>query len=72
MTNQSTASANKPTHRLYCVEGEGKDAHWTEIGTAWPHKDGEGFALSWNLIPVSGRVVMRKITARPAKAGDVA
>ena len=72
MTKQTTPTANKPTHRLYCVEGEGKSANWTEIGAAWPNKDGEGFALSWNLIPVTGRVVMRKITARPAKAGAAA
>lgn len=67
MTKQTNTAAAKPTHRLYRVEGEGKSAKWTEIGAAWPNKDGEGFSLSCNAVPLEGRIVMRKITARAAK-----
>lgn len=37
MTNQHTLPGTKP-FRLYCVEGVGKKARWTEIGAAWPHR----------------------------------
>ena len=72
MTSQSTTASNKPTHRLYRVEGEGKTANWTEIGAAWPNKDGAGFSIQCDAVPLQGRIVMRKITARPAEAGAAA
>lgn len=68
MTKQSTTSTNRPTHRLYRVEGEGKSANWTEIGAAWPNKDGAGFSLTCDAVPLRGRIVMRKITERAAAA----
>ncbi len=59
----------RPTHRLYHVIGEGKTASWREIGAAWPNKDGAGFSLTCDAIPLGGRIVMRVITERPqAKA----
>jgi hypothetical protein len=71
---QSLPIGRKPTHRLYRVTGEGKSAFWTPIGAAWPNKDGEGFSLSCDLVPLQGRIVMRRITAREAaaEAGEVA
>lgn len=65
MTNQTAATA-KPTHRLFVVTGKGKSATWTPIGAAWPNKDGEGFSLRCDAIPLTGRIVMRAITERPA------
>ena len=68
MPRQTNVIAAKPTHRLYRVEGEGKSARWTEIGAAWPNKDGEGFSITCGAMPIgNGRIVMRKITERPAK-----
>ncbi len=64
MTKQTNAAGKKPTHRLFRVEGEGKAARWTEIGAAWAHQDGNGFAISCNSVPLEGRIVMRKATAR--------
>ncbi len=66
MRNQSTQTTNKPTHRLYRVDGEGKNARWTAIGAAWPNRDGEGFSISCDAVPLHGRIVMRKITERAA------
>jgi hypothetical protein len=65
---QSLPIGRKPTHRLYRVTGEGKSAFWTPIGAAWPNKDGQGFSLSCDLVPLQGRIVMRRITAREAAA----
>jgi hypothetical protein len=64
MTKQANTSAPKPTHRLYRVEGQGKSAKWTEIGAAWPNKDGAGFSISVKAKELEGRIVMRKIVER--------
>jgi hypothetical protein len=66
MPKQSTATISKPTHRLYRVDGEGKNAYWTPIGAAWPNRDGEGFSISCDAVPLTGRIVMRRITERAA------
>jgi hypothetical protein len=67
MPKQSTAAINKPTHRLYRVDGEGKSAYWTPIGAAWPNRDGEGFSVQCDAVPLTGRIVMRRITERPSE-----
>ncbi len=67
MSNQQPLPlGRKPTHRLFRVIGEGKDAIWTPIGAAWPNKDGKGFNVTCDLVPLHGRIVMRFITAREA------
>ncbi len=60
----NTTTDNKgisPTHRIYCVIGEGKIARWIEIGSAWPNKDGKGFSISTHAASLTGRTVMREI-----------
>ena len=52
---------NTPSH-IICqvIEREGKKSIWSRIGAAWMHQDGEGFSLSFNAIPLTGSVVLRK------------
>lgn len=61
----SNETNRKPTHRLYVVTGEGDKANWTEIGAAWPHRDGEGFNITSKLTTV--QFVMRTAKDRPVK-----
>ncbi len=68
MTKQPKLLATKPTHRLYCVTGEGTNSRWIEIGAAWPNKDGKGYSFDIFAFPANGRPVMREITERPAAA----
>ena len=69
MSHQPSLLSRKPTHRLYRVLGDGPDAIWTPIGAAWPNKDGMGFNLSCDAIPLSGRLVLRFITERSEGSG---
>lgn len=69
MSAQSNAG-RKPTHRLYVVTGEGETANWTQLGAAWPNKDGKGFNLLCDAMPLSGRIVMREITEKDDAQGD--
>jgi hypothetical protein len=57
--NDSTAQ-KKPPYIAYNVrEREGKKARFTEIGVAFPHKDGKGFDILYDAIPLSGRITLR-------------
>lgn len=64
MSQQTLSIYRRPTHRLYRVAGDGSEAIWTPIGAAWPNKDGQGFSLSCDAVPLTGRIVMRRITER--------
>ena len=63
-TTQPKLPGAKPTHRLYRVLGDGDAANWTPIGAAWPNKDGKGFSLVCDAVPLQGRLILRVITAR--------
>ena len=51
------------------VEDGGQDddtakGRWTEIGAAWLHKDGKGFSIKLQALPVDGRIVLRELFKR--------
>ncbi|MDR3472609.1 MAG: hypothetical protein P4M09_13120 [Devosia sp.] len=69
MTQQPSLLRRKPTHRLYRVLGDGANAIWTPIGAAWPNKDGLGFSINCEAVPLQGRIVMRAIQERSTEAG---
>jgi len=53
----------QPTHKVYTVEdreGE-KEPFWTRIGSAFPHKDGNGYNIVLSALPLNGRLVLREI-----------
>jgi hypothetical protein len=68
MTQPTTTSGNRPTHKLYrVIKGRTKEdkAVWTEVATCWPHKDGSGFNVKFkfNEAPATGAdYVMRRDT----------
>ena len=57
------STAQKPTHEVFVVEGEGQYSSWTRIGAAWPHKDGDGYNMQLQAMPLSGRLVVRRSRA---------
>ena len=69
MTQQLSLLTRRPTHRLYRVLGDGEGAIWTPIGAAWPNKDGLGFSITCDAIPLQGRIVMRAIQERSERSG---
>ena len=62
----------KPTHTAYAVrnfEKDGKpDSSWLKIGAGFEHKDGKGFDIVLDAVPVSGRVTLRVSEPKPIKA----
>lgn len=70
MSNDSTTTKARPTHRIYSVTKNGDTkANWQEIGAAWPHKDGKGFNLKFTARPLDGaEIVVREPKAVEAAA----
>ncbi len=68
MSNET--SKTPPTHRVYAVSQNGSNKPtWTEIGAAWPNKDGKGFNLTFNARPLEGaQIVLRVIAAKKETA----
>lgn len=59
-TTNNNKSARKPSHVAYSVrEREGKEAKWTEIGVVFSHRDGKGFDILCDVLPLSGRITIR-------------
>ena len=49
-----------PTHTAYHVrDREGSESFWTRIGSAWAHRDGKGFTLQIETVPLDGRITLR-------------
>jgi hypothetical protein len=53
----------QPTHRAYSViKREGQDDYWLNLGLAFPHKDGKGFNVMLQALPLDGKIVCRELT----------
>ena len=60
-------SPNGPTHRVYSLivrkDSDGQDdTFWLNIGAAFPHKDGKGWNLLLQALPLDGKLVLREIS----------
>lgn len=64
MNVTDTQTAKTPTHIAYQVREGSKQHYWTRIGAAWPHKDGKGFTVQLECMPLDsdGRVCLRDIS----------
>lgn len=52
----------QPTHRAYSViRREGQDDFWLNLGLVFAHKDGGGFNIMLQALPLDGRIVCREI-----------
>ena len=53
----------QPTHTAFSViKREGKQDYWLNIGLVFPHKDGTGFTIRLQALPLDGKIVIREIT----------
>ena len=61
----------QPTHRAYSViRREGQDDFWLNLGLVFEHKDGKGFNIVLQALPLDGKIVCREITDDEAKAPE--
>jgi len=58
-TEPQTTSAKTPTHIAYQVSEGGQKGYWNRIGAAWANKDGKGFNIQLECVPLDGRITLR-------------
>jgi hypothetical protein len=59
-TNTNESASKSPSHIVYHVrDREGGKGFFTRIGAAWPHKDGNGFNVQLEVVPLDGRITLR-------------
>ena len=60
-TDATSSKSSKPPYIAYAVidRGEDKKSKWREIGVAFPHKDGKGFDILCDVLPLNGRITIR-------------
>ena len=52
-----------PSHRAYSViKRDGQDDYWLNLGLVFPHKDGSGFNIILQALPLDGKIVCREIS----------
>jgi len=67
--------ANAPTYIAYHVKDTNAGEHgekrgvWTRVGAAWPNKDGKGFNVVLDVIPLDGRLMLREPLEREHAGG---
>lgn len=64
-----------PSHRVYTLiprkGADGKDENfWLNIGSAFEHKDGKGYNLVLEALPLDGRLVLRDAHDREEPAPE--
>lgn len=61
MSTTETQSKS-PTHIAYQVRDGDKKGFWTRIGAGWQHKDGKGFNIQLEVVPLDGKVSLRVVS----------
>ncbi len=63
-TNTTAAPSNAPPYIAYQVR-KGKDkGFFTRIGAAWPNKDGKGFNIELECVPLDGKITLRLVSEK--------
>ena len=58
-----TTTSKSPSHIVYQVrDREGSKGFFTRIGAAWPHKDGKGFNVQLDAMPLDGKLTLRVVS----------
>ena len=63
-TESPATGSNSPTHVAYQVRESKDKGFWTRIGVAWQHKDGKGFNIQLECLPLDGRVTLRTVAEK--------
>ncbi|SMX28221.1 hypothetical protein TRP8649_02336 [Pelagimonas phthalicica] len=70
---QDKPALNNPFLLGYSVRptGEGNKSYWSKIAVAWAHKDGQGFNVQMDAMPVDGKLVLRTVPEDHDGTGEV-
>jgi len=63
-TNTQESSSKAPTYIAYQVRNGTGKGFFTRIGVAWANKDGKGFNIQLECVPLDGRITLRIATEK--------
>lgn len=73
MPDDNSGKPKGPSHHAFSVRNnpdpQGK-AFFNRVGSAFPHKDGKGFNVDLEAMPVNGKIVLRTPQERLKDAKD--
>ncbi|MEL7029826.1 MAG: hypothetical protein AAGL49_11605 [Pseudomonadota bacterium] len=77
--NDETENGPTPTPKLkpyllgYTVrsDGSGDKSYWSKVAVAWAHKDGQGYNVQMDALPVDGKLVLRTVTDDQDQTGEL-
>lgn len=59
---QNDAPGRRPDFVAYTVrESRDGKGYWTRIGAAWQHRNGHGYDVQLETLPLDGRVTLREL-----------
>jgi hypothetical protein len=74
-TNQTQVKPSSvPPYLLgYTVRpgNKGEKSYWSKIAVAWAHKDGQGYNVQMDALPVDGKLVLRTVPEDHDDTGEV-
>jgi hypothetical protein len=56
---ENTTATKSPAYIAYQVREGNQKGYFTRVGAAWPNKDGKGFNIQLDAIPLDGRITLR-------------
>jgi hypothetical protein len=65
-------STTQPAFAVYTAIDKGRDRkpYWHRIGAAWPTKDGKGFQIRLDSLPLTGTLTLLEPEADNGQGGD--
>jgi hypothetical protein len=64
----SNAENKGPAMVAWHIRKNGEKAYWDRVGAAFVHKDGQGFDILLDAMPIDGRVTLRAPSEKPDAA----
>lgn len=55
-----------PDFLAWHVTNRGTKSFWKKVGAAWKHRDGQGYTIQVEVVPINGRIVLRQPIEDPA------
>ena len=59
-TQTPNTGTNAPDFLAWQVTQKGDKSYWHKLGAAWSHKDGNGFTIQLDAVPIDCRIVLRQ------------
>lgn len=64
-TKPDNQQPNAPEFLAWHVTDKGEKSFWNKVGAAWRHRDGKGYTLQLEVVPINGRIVLRQPLEEP-------